>query len=83
MIGKLNIGILKTKAMITEKNVRELASRTGFSVMTIRTANKRQKYILKSEWEYDDGYRPSSLPLSSKEAWCYLLGFVAARYESL
>ena len=62
---------------ITTKKVREFAERMNFE--TILTGTKLR---LCAKFEFSDGYRPSTIPLSTREAYMFLTGFSDGKYES-
>lgn len=64
--------------MITKRNVKEFAERMNFDV--IESGNKVR---LIAKFEFSDGYKPSTIHLTSREAFIYLRGFSDGKYEWL
>lgn len=62
--------------MITKTLIKEFADRINFEVIEFG------KHIsLRAKFEFSDGYRPSTIPLTTKEAFVYLQGFSDGKYE--
>ena len=62
---------------IMTKKVREFAERLNFEMILTGT-----KLRLRAKFEFPDGYRPSTIPLSTREAYMFLNGFSDGKYES-
>lgn len=67
-----------TTAMITKARVKEFAERMNFEVI------ESVKYVsLRSKFEFSDGYKPSVMYLTTREAFLYLQGFSDGKYDDL
>lgn len=62
---------------ITTKKVIEYANRLNFDLSLHGT-----KIMLRAKFEFSDGSRPSTIPLTTREAYMYLCGFSAAKYSN-
>lgn len=67
----------------TLTQLQEKAAQHGFTLLQAVTAKgKRKLYNLRADWTYSDGYRPATAyALTAKEAYIFLAGFAAAKYE--
>lgn len=79
---------LLTSPNMTRKEIinrlRLTAQRCGFEVIEGLDRNGKVKYFsLRATWEYEDGYRPSTIPSTPQEQYMYLLGFIAAKHQSI
>lgn len=62
--------------MITKTLIKEFADRIDFEVI------ESGKHIgLRAKFEFSDGYGPSAIPLTAKEAFVCLQGFSDGKYE--
>lgn len=60
----------------TRKKIQELADRMNFEMFV-----DGSKIRLRAKFEFSDGYRPSTIGLSTKEAYMYLTGSCDGKYE--
>lgn len=61
---------------ITRKKIQEFADRMNFEMVS-----DGSKIRLRAKFEFSDGYKPSTVGLTTKEAYMYLTGFSAGKYE--
>ncbi len=62
--------------MITKIRVKNFADCMDFDVV-----ESVQKISLRAKFKFSDGYRPSTIPLTTKEVFVYLQGFSDGIYE--
>lgn len=64
--------------MITKNKVKDFAELLNFSVKECG-----RNIMLTANFEYSDGYKPGTVPISNKEAFAFLQGFYNAKYEQI
>lgn len=67
--------------MTKEQQLMETAARFNFNVQQVDGKTSRKQYRLIANWAYEDGYKPATVAMSAKEAYIYLCGFAAAKYQ--